>query len=354
MRRLTSIFLFVFLAACLAPATRLTAELIWEPGTGWRVEGGVLTLLSSEDGRNALDLMNKAREAEESGSRHSALIKYQKVVKRYGSSVYAAEALFRIGNILQSRRQYYKAFDSYQNLLSHYPNNSNFNQVIAEQYRIAAGLLEGKRVYYWGLIPGFRNNEKAVQYMEQIVANAPHSDYAPLALMNAARGYKSIRETEGAIDALDRMINNYPQNVLAPDAYLKIAETHASLVEGPYYDQASTKEAITYYQDYLILFPGDSGAATAEKGLAKMKTVLAQSKIILADYNFKYRKNYQAAKIFYNEAITIYPDSEVATAARTKLVKVEALLAAMPKLVEPAPGSTIPSVTPKKKKFWLF
>lgn len=356
MRRFIPVVLLAVITASLALAPRLAADLVWEPGTGWRVEGGVLSLLSSEDGRNALDIMNKARTAEEAGQMHSALKSYQRVVKRYGSSVYASEALFRIGNILQKRRQYYKAFDSYQSLLALYPNSDKFNQVVAEQYRIASGLMEGKRPYYWGLIPGFRNRERALQYMEQIVANAPYSDYAPLSLMNAARGYQKIGETEVAIDALDRMINNYPKSVLSPDAYLKIGETHASLVEGPYYDQASTKEAITYFEDYLILFPGDSGAATAEKGLAKMKTVLAQSKMILADYNFKYRKNYQAAKIFYNEAITTYPDSEVAATARAKLVKVEALLEAQPKPVVPAPGATPTTTTPapKKKRFWLF
>lgn len=354
MRRFIPVFILAVLTASLAP--RLAADLVWEPGAGWRVQGGALSLLSSEDGRNALEIMNKARAAEEEGQRHSALKGYQRVVKRYGSSVYAAEALYRIGNILQKRRQYYKAFNSYQSLLTLYPNSDKFNQVVAEQYRIASSLMEGKRAYFWGVIPGFKNRERALQYMEQIVANAPHSDYAPLALMNAARGYQRMGESEVAIDALDRMINNYSKSVLTPDAYLKIGETHASLVSGPYYDQASTKEAITYFEDYLILFPGDSGAATAEKGLARMKTVLAQSKMLLADYNFKYRKNYQAAKIFYNEAITIYPDSEVATQARTKLVKVESLLEAQPKPVVPtlgdSPATTIPE--PKKKRFWLF
>ena len=356
MRRLTTVFLLAVLAASFVPATRLAADLVWQPGTGWRVEGGVFSMLSTEDGRNALDLMNKARNAEEGGHMHSALKSYQKVVKRYGSSVYASEALYRIGMIFQKRRQYYKAFDSFQSMLSLYPNNDKFNQVVAEQYRIASSLIDGKRPYYWGMIPGFRNKEKAIQYMEQIVSNAPYSDYAPLSLMNAARGYQKIRESEAAIDALDRMINNYPKSALTPDAYLKIAETHASLVDGPYYDQGSTKEAITYFQDYLILFPGDSNAAVAEKGLARMKTVLAQSKMILADYNYKYRKNYQAAKIFYNEAITTYPDSIVAETARTKLTKIEALLAAQPKVIAPPPGATpgAPVNPPKKKKFWLF
>jgi len=350
MRLRSFCFLTVVVTTLLATVPVLRADLVWTPGTGWHVEGGALSALPSEEGRTALDLMNKAREAEEGGHNHSALKLYQKVIKRYGNSVYASEAFFRAGLILQHRKQYSKAIQYYQELLRLYPNTQKFNQVIGEQYRIASTLLEGGRPYIWGLFPGFKNREMGVEGFQLIIANAPYSDYAPLSLMNVARGERRLGNTEEALDALDRMINNYPKSTLTPDAYLKLAETYGSLVEGPYYDQASTKEAITYFQDYLILFPGDSGAADAEKGLAAMKKILAQSKMVIADFYFKYRKNYQAAKVFYNEAITSYPDSDVAAKAKEKLVKVNALLEKEPK--PPEPGAPAPASAPKKKKFF--
>ncbi len=353
MRRISPLLLLAAISGLLLVPARLTADLIWTPAGGWTVEGGVLAGLGGEDGRNALDLMNKARAAEESGQSRSALKTYISVTKKYPNSVFAAEALFRAGALYQKREQYYKAFETYQQMLGRYPASEKFTQVVGEQYRIAAQLFEGKRSKIWGIIPGFRNREKALEYFETIVATAPYSDYAPLALMNAARGYKQISETPAAIDALDRMINTYPRSVLTPDAYLKIAETHASLVDGPLYDQGSTKEAITYYEDYMILFPGDVGMATAEKGLDRMKIVLAKSKLTIADYYLKYRRNYKAAKVFYNEAITVYPDSTVAAEARIKLVNVEAKLEEQ---AATAAGQPLPQpVTPqKKKRFWLF
>jgi outer membrane protein assembly factor BamD len=352
MRRLTpALRLFLFLTGCLAALTGLRAELVWSRETGWHVEGGVLApLLSGEEGRTALDLMNKARSAEEGRHLRSALKLYGKVIKRYPHSVYAAEALYRSGGIYHQRKQYFKAFNSYKEVIARYPNTEKFNQIIGEEYRIASELLGGARPYIWGIIPGFRNRERAVGYFEEIVVAAPYSDYAPLSLMNAARGYKTLGSTEEAIDALDRMISTYPKSVLAPEAYLKLAETYGSLVDGSYYDQASTKEAITYYEDYLILYPGDAGAASAEKGRAEMKSVLAESKLILADYYLKYRKNYKAAKVFYNEAITTYPDSDVAAKAKAKLAVVDAVLEG-----KPPPKVEEPKSEPKKKKrFWLF
>jgi outer membrane protein assembly factor BamD len=351
MRRLAPLFLLATIAGLLLAPARLAADLVWTPEGGWQVEGGVAAGMGGgPGGRNALDIMNRARAQEEAGDLGKALDDYTTVYKKFPNSVYAGEALYRAGSIYQKREQFYKSFDTYQMMLARYPSSEKFTQVVGEQYRIAALLMEGKRSKIWGLFPGFRNREKALEYFEIIVATAPFSDYAPLALMNAARGYKMINETPAAIDALDRMINTYPASVLTPDAYLKLAQTHASLVDGPYYDQASTKLAITYYEDYMILFPGDAGMATAEKGLAEMKTVLAQSKLTLGDYYTKYRRNYRGAKVFYNEAITVYPDSAVATEARARLAEMDAMLE-----ITPAGGTAAPPpAAPKKKRFWLF
>jgi outer membrane protein assembly factor BamD len=123
------------------------------------------------------------------------------------------------------------------------------------------------------------------------------------------------------------------------------------MLGGANYDQRSTKEAITYYEDFVILYPGDSHIAIAEKGLADMKDVLAQSKIQIGDYYLKYRQNYKAAKVFFNEAITDYPDSPVAGRARAKLVKVDAILAEQARLNTPSTGKPKP---PKKKRFLFF
>ena len=322
---------------------RLAAELVWTPGTGWRVDGGALSGLAGAEGRTALDLMNKARESEEKGSVGSALSAYGKVSKKYPNSIYAPEALYRSAKLRLGRKEFFKAFEAYQGVVGRYPNSKRFSEIVGEQYRIASALLDGARNRTWGWLPGFRNREKGIEYFEYILINAPYSDYAPLALMNVARGHQKLRQPEEAIDALDRMINTYPQSLLAPDAYLKLAQAHASLVEGPYYDQASTKEAVTYFEDFMILFPSDPNIAASAKGLDAMKVMLAESKMRIGDFYFYKRNNFKAARVFYNEAITAYPDSEVAKRAKIRLVDVEAGAAGKPVTTDA-----------KKKRFWLF
>src|SRR4029077_1547115 len=129
------------------------------------------------------------------------------------------------------------------------------------------------------------------------------------------------------------------------------AQAHATLVDGPYYDQASTKESITYFTDFMLLFPGDAGVSAAEKGLDGMKTMLAESKMKIGDFYFYRRNNFTAARVFYNEAITAYPESEIAKSAKLRLAEVESKATGKPIAPEgKAPGDA----QPKKKRFWIF
>jgi outer membrane protein assembly factor BamD len=345
---------FRLLAVSILLASLVRADLVWSPSTGWRVEGGALSGLTESEGRTALKQMNRARNDEERGNIRTANRAYTKIGKRYPNSIYAPEALYRAAKLYLSRKIYTKSFDNFQLVISRYPNTRRFNEIIGEQYRIASAMLDGARGrIFWGFVPGFVQRDKAIQYFESILANAPYSDYAPLSLMNIARGHQRLKQIPDAIDALDRMINGYPQNLLVPDAYLKLAQTHASLVDGPYYDQASTLESITYFTDFMLLFPSDASIASAESGLDEMKTLLAESKMRIANFYFFKRRNYTAARVFYNEAITSYPDSAIAARARERLTEVEDKVASLP--APAAPGEEAAAAPPRKKKrFWLF
>ena len=345
----------LILIALLAPVW-LYAELVWTPGTGWQVEGGAVSAFTGEESRNALDLMNRARSAEENGHYRRAIKLYRRVITTYGKSVYGPEACNRTAQIRLAQRRLPKAFDAYQQIIANYPNYEKFDTVIAEQYRIASAIADGARGrWFWGLFPGFRKRESAIGYFELVIANAPYSDYAPLALMRVAHLHRRFNSKIAALDALDRMINFYPNSILTPDAYLRMGQTFQSLVDGPQYDQASAIDASTYYQDYLILFPKEPDVAKAETGLDEMKTERAQSKIKMAEfYHFK-RHNYVAAKIFYNEAITTYPNSPVARLARERLDKIAPKIAAQEAAIAARASKNPVTPKPKKKKvLWLF
>ncbi len=301
------------------------AALVWKQDTGWHSEGGLAQhVIGGEvEGRNALELMNNARNLQEQKSYFQALGVYDKVVEDYANSIYAPEALFQRARIYTERHQFENAIEELDKIVKLYPDYPGFNRVIGQKFEVASQLMEGKRPYYWGFIPGFRDEVAAMDYFEGIVKSAPFSRYAPVALMNVALIAKSKGKTEEAIDALDRLITSYPKSILAPDAYLNLAKTYASLVDGAYYDQGSTTDAIGYFQDFLLLYPKDENISTAEEGLKHMRETLSKSRFLVGEFYWQFRYNPVAAKVFLNDAITVAPDSESAKEARALLDRIE-------------------------------
>ena len=207
----------------------------------------------------------------------------------------------------------------FQEIIDRYPDYEGFEETVARQFEIAEALKKGARGRFLRIFPGFKNYDKAQEFMEQVYTNAPYGKTAPLALMNLARIAQQQDDEDAAIDALDRLVNNHAESILAPDAHLKLAGIYASLVKGDMYDQGSTLEAINYYEDFLILYPESHLVGEAEKALILMREINAQSKLRTADFYFTYRKNQRAAINFYNETITVAPDSDAAKIAKSKI-----------------------------------
>ena len=75
-----------------------------------------------------------------------------------------------------------------------------------------------------------------------------------------------------------------------------------------------------------------------------------KAKVKIGDFYFYKRSNYTAAKVFYNEAITSYPESPIAARAKLRLVDVESKASGK----KVAPEGKAEGDAPKKKRFWLF
>lgn len=277
----------------------------------------------------ARPIYEKALTAQREGKTRRALRTYKKVYEDFPASDFAAQALYNSAVIQFERKKWKKAFGLFQSILIYHPDFPQFNELIDYQFKIGLAAAEGRNTRLLYIFP-YRALNRAVGYFEVVISNAPYSEYAPLALINVALIHQHKGQTAEAIDALDRLINNYPQSLLADDAYLSLAETFATLVQGPNYDQGATREAISYFEDFLILFSNNQDVARAEQGLAEMEDVYARSKLVIGEYYFKYRRWYQAAEIFFNEAITIAPDSAAATSARNYISRIEAIRAERP------------------------
>ncbi len=311
-------------AVFLLGALGAQAALVWQEGKGWDVEGGILEKFGKpEEVKSALEAMNKAAQAQEKKQRGTAITLYKKVVDTYPNSVFAPEALFQMGKLHLERRQFETANKQFQQILERYPDYPNFNAVIGEKFSIADRIQSGERPYLWGWMPWFRDYSQGVNIYEQVVKQAPYEGYAPLALMNIALLSEKLNKPELGIDALERLIGSYPQSMLASDGYLLMGKIYRDLVRGPAYDQAPTRQAINFYKDYLILYPEDANRAHATDNLETMNDTFARSRLQIGDFYYRYRNNRRAALVYYNEAVSLAPDSKAAQEARANIDKIK-------------------------------
>ena len=295
-----------------------------ERGRGKVFGKGAFRGLTPEDATIAQALLDKGAALEARGKARSALGVYKRVFKKYPRSQAAPEAYYRTAKIQLQEGRPEKAFEAFDAIVRAYPEYGHFNELISAEYQIAYDLVKG-RVHrkFLGVFNLGANRERGIAFFERLVFNAPYSDYAPLSLMNIAEANLDMSELDLAIYTLDRLITNYPSSIVTPDAYLRMAQVQEKLVDGPLYDMEATQLSINNYEDYLILYPKETRVADAEQGLARMKQMMAESRVKMADFYYYKRERYQAAKVFYNEAITIAPNSEIAQNAREKLARLE-------------------------------
>jgi len=318
----------IFLACSLISGTSLPAQFSLNP-LDWfdfqdEEEEAPLRVASQAEERTAQEMLERGKARMEAGDLGGAKRIFKRIAKDYPTSMAAGEALHLQGRIFMARERWVKGFETLQVVVTRHPNFDQFDRVIASQFECATALMEGARGKLFGVIPTFRQYSEAMRQFEQIVRNAPYGDYAPLSLMNLALLAEQEEESEEAIDALDRLINYYPQSMLAPDAYYTLAQVYSDLVQGPEYDQGSTRQAIRYYEDFLILFPESNYLGEVEANLEEMENLLATSRLNLGDFYYYFRTNNTAALVFYNETITIAPDSEAAGEARARIEDIEA------------------------------
>ena len=308
------------------PHLHLPAEFTWHPVEGWQFEGdrSKAFIGDPEEFEHIRSLMNTAKEAHEEGKLRTAIKFYRRVWDRYPGSIFAPEALFQTAQVEYDRTAYRRAFNALTTIILGYPDYEQYSTVVRLQFSIATDLYQGKRArYLWGLVPGFKGYDRAIIMYETMVANAPYSEYAPMALMKAADLHLKLNNDIYAVDTLDRLINSYPDSMLTGDAYLLLAKTFAKLVDGPQYDQGATREAISYFEDFLILFPDHPKVKEGEDGLDQVRSIQAQSKMVKGDFYFYKWKDFRAAKVFYNEAITVAPNSPEAKIAQVQLAQVD-------------------------------
>ncbi|MFZ5806371.1 MAG: outer membrane protein assembly factor BamD [Verrucomicrobiota bacterium] len=305
------------------------AGLTWRPGEGWVDESG--EALQASSAKAQLDMARDLESKENWKDAHRA---YKNLLNHWPLSIYAGEAQFKIGFMLEKRGEFWPAFQSYQKVISKYPGSQFFDLAVERQYSIGMLYLSGEPQRVWK-IPLLPSMNKAVEVFDSVVKAAPYGAFAAPAYFQIGQAREQQRKWSDAITAYNTILDKYPNSDWADDAQYQIGYAWLNAASEPDYDQSAAEKSIEAFEDFLLRFPNSEKVVQAKENVAKLKGRITQGAFNIAKF-YEEQRNFKAAYIYYNEVVRQNPDSAQGKAAKERIE-------ALRPQVEPESSSNSPS-----------
>lgn len=308
---------------------RSPAPLTYIPGEGWTYEAvGSEGKWKRTRAKDQLQVAQQAFDAKDYGT---AIKAARHVVKAWPLSDYAPQAQYLMGRCHETRRMDERAFNEYQNIVQKYPGSDNVQEVLQRQYGIAERYLGGQWFRLWNYIPLYPSMDRTALLFEKIVKNGPYSDVGLKAQMQSGTAREKQKNFSEAVKAYEKAADRYsdrPQ--IASEAIYRAGMAWNKQSQTAEYDQGSSGKAIATLTDFMTLYPDDKRVAQSEKTIASLRTEQARGNYEIARFYEKHKK-WQGARIYYNEVLSLDPNSPHAPEARRHIDDIRKRLEAQSK-----------------------
>ncbi len=256
---------------------------------------------------------SQAEYARKESDKDRQLREWQTLLRRFPDSPQAGEALYNIGLIYEEMHRYYQAHQAYKRLIEKYPFSDYFPKAIEREFELGKRFLQGYKRKFWDITKPIEN--PAPEVFDLIVSSAPYSRFAPSALYYKGLYYKKKKQYTEAIDAFRRLLNTYPDSEYVDRAEYQIAITYYEMSLDPQYDQVFTQKAIKSLRKFLLKYPNSNFQEKAKEILRELTEKQARHVLDIAKFYLK-QKKYQSAKIYLEEVVNKYPNTNAAQEAK--------------------------------------
>ncbi len=310
-RKVPAQILFILLALIFSSNHSAQASWVWSPESGKFVNPeGAVEDTADQQYKYALGFC-------EVQNYDKAVQELKNLTKKYPGSHVAPEAQFKLGQIYEEQNEYYKAFQTYQKIVENYPNSARINEVIEKEFRIGNVFLSGKKPKFMG-VPILPALPRAIEVFEQLVKNAPFSEYGDKAMFQLGIAYRSSGNLVKAVEIFQHFIENYPESHLISDAKFQMGEVSFEMSKNMNRSQEGLESAEDYFQGFLAANPSSD---VKEKATQLKKAIDEKN----AEKNFKIGQYYESesyldsAIIYYEDVVRNYAGTSWAVKAKEKL-----------------------------------
>ncbi len=340
-------FFLLFSLGSMAFPFRSPAPVVITPGEGatYQAPGSDDSAPNQKDAQTQFDV---ALAAEAKGNQNAAINGYKKTVHRFPKSTVASLAQYKLGVLLEKRKDLPSAASAYEKLIKDYPHSTDFNNALEGEFRLGTAYLEGAKQKVLG-IPTIGSRDRAIAIYNVIINNAPYSRYAPLAQYDIGQAKEREGDYKGAIAAYQVAVDKYPTDPIAADALYQIGFNYLTLSRNGSNDRLAAQRARENFEDFLAAYPTSEKAAQAKEDIASLANMQTGGSLQIADYYYGQRQ-FRAAVVYYNDVIRQQPDSADSTRAKARLDYIRAKYGdkyfADTQTAAPGPNGTL-AVAPK-------
>ena len=307
MRRITIIFIIIFFGLSLSPAY---AYWIWTPKTGKWINPKTAVKPTPQEQFDLAKSFYDIKKYEE------AKREFKKLLKHYPKSFEAAESQYYLGLIEDAQGNLYEAYQAYQKVIDKYPFSERIPQIIEREYKIGEAFMSGQKRKAMGLPLPVEN--PSIEIFNKVIENSTYGLLAAAAQYKLGLVLKGLLRYYEAEEAFNKVVSNYPDSKWTAAAKFQIASCRASVSRGPDYDQGSAKEAKEKFEAFVKEHPDAELSSEAQKNIEQLKEKEAASKYNIARF-YEKQKAFESAKIYYNDVINNYPNSQWAVTALERL-----------------------------------
>jgi outer membrane protein assembly factor BamD (BamD/ComL family) len=262
-----------------------------------------------------------ARKAFSEGRLRRARKAFEALVREWPTAKEAAEAQLELAQVYEARKNYERAFDEYQYLLTFYAGFCPYDEILDRQYKIANLLRADNRSMFGWLLGESEANR--IRY-EQIVRNAPRSPLAPTCMLIVGDIRREEKEMEEAILVYDGLLNRYPASPEAEVAAFFASNARYDRAKAQDSNEANIRDARTFMQSVLKIMPGHPQRAQLVAWIADLDMQLEEHNYKTALFYDTKQRNTTAAISAYRRFLSEFRSSKYAERVRERLAELEA------------------------------
>ncbi|MCX8081803.1 MAG: outer membrane protein assembly factor BamD [bacterium] len=255
-----------------------------------------------------------AEQLKREGNIDSAIWEYEKLLRHYPDSEYAASSCFILGELYQSKGDNKKAFDYYQKIVDKYPSSPFLMEAIKRQGKIAEEEIEKGS----GWLFFKERKEERGEMLATVIENHPYAEDSEKRAIELGKFYLETKQYKKAKEVFSDIVMKYTNPSILEEAHFYLIKTEFLSVPEVSTDIRQYEGVKKNIETFLALY----GESTYRDEVMKIKNKIMENEAkryfeIASFYEKAGNKN--SANYYYKILVDNYAETSYGKDASKKL-----------------------------------